>query len=245
MLHKLGVAVVACSLVLAVSCGKKSDEEQRSQPSPPAEQQAERSPQGQPAQQPPAQQPPAQQPAAQQPPQAPSAGPREGAPAQTLKASPGAPKAAPVPEQKPSGGVVEPAQPAPTAPAAAPKVETPVPQAARPAAPPAAVSAQPKPPARPILLSGAPLGAVKFEHAKHKVDCQTCHHPSREPKAASAPQQACTGCHTKPPQPGMKTGKQAAFHNPTATAGTCIDCHRKSGGDAPTKCTQCHRKENG
>ena len=95
-----------------------------------------------------------------------------------------------------------------------------------------------------VILKGAPMGGVKFEHAKHKVDCQTCHHPSREPRAASAPQQACTGCHTKPPQPGMKTGKQAAFHNPTATAGTCIDCHKKSGGAAPTKCVQCHKKEN-
>ncbi len=100
------------------------------------------------------------------------------------------------------------------------------------------------PPARPILLTGNPMGGVKFEHAKHKVECSTCHHASREPKPGGAPQEACTSCHTKPPQPGMKTAKQAAFHNPTATAGTCIDCHKKSGGDAPTKCMQCHKKEN-
>ncbi len=100
-------------------------------------------------------------------------------------------------------------------------------------------------PAKPILLTGSPMGGVKFEHAKHAaVACETCHHASREPKPGTAPQQACTDCHTKPPQPGMKTGKQAAFHNATATAGTCIDCHKKSGGNAPAKCAQCHKKEN-
>ena len=101
------------------------------------------------------------------------------------------------------------------------------------------------PPAKPILLTGNPMGGVRFEHAKHSVACVTCHHPSREPKPGSAPQQACTSCHTKPPQAGMTTGKQAAFHNATATAGTCIDCHKKAGVVAPTKCMQCHKKENG
>ncbi len=100
------------------------------------------------------------------------------------------------------------------------------------------------PPAKPILLTGNPMGAVKFEHAKHSVPCETCHHSSRPEKPATAPQEACTTCHTKPTQPGMKTGKQAAFHNATASAGTCIDCHKKSGGAAPTKCVQCHKKEN-
>ncbi len=101
-----------------------------------------------------------------------------------------------------------------------------------------------KPPSKPIVLTGNPMGGVRFEHAKHLVACGTCHHPSREPKPNSTPQQACTSCHTKPPQAGMKTTRQAAFHNPTATAGTCIDCHKKSGAAAPTKCTQCHKKEN-
>lgn len=100
------------------------------------------------------------------------------------------------------------------------------------------------PPAKPIILTGNPMGGVRFEHTKHPVACETCHHPSREPKPGKVAQQACTDCHTKPPQPGMKTGKQAAFHNAPATAGTCIDCHKKSGGAAPTKCTQCHKKEN-
>ncbi len=101
------------------------------------------------------------------------------------------------------------------------------------------------PPAKPILISGNPMGSVKFEHSKHQVACETCHHASRSEKPASAAQQACTNCHTKPTQAGMKTGKQAAFHNASATAGTCIDCHKKSGGAAPTKCTECHKKENG
>ncbi len=100
------------------------------------------------------------------------------------------------------------------------------------------------PPAKPIVLTGAPIGGVKFEHSKHKLDCTTCHHASREQKPNTAAQQACTLCHTKPPLPGMKTGKQAAFHNANATAGACIDCHKKSGGNAPSKCTQCHKKEN-
>ena len=104
--------------------------------------------------------------------------------------------------------------------------------------------AKAKPPSGPILLKGAPMGGVKFEHAKHQVACENCHHAPREPKPGTAPQAGCRSCHTTPPQPGMKTGKQAAFHNPTAIAGTCIDCHKKSGGNAPTKCMQCHKKEN-
>jgi competence protein ComEA len=131
------------------------------------------------------------------------------------------------------------AQPTPARPA------TPAPSAT-PAPPSQATPRQkPTPPAKPILLTGNPMGGVRFEHAKHPVACDTCHHPAREPKPGSAPQQACRSCHTKPLQPGMKTGKQAAFHNATATAGTCIDCHKKSGGGAaPTKCAQCHKKQN-
>ena len=121
-----------------------------------------------------------------------------------------------------------------------------VPATAKPATPVPAEAVKQKgtPPSKPILLTGNPMGGVRFEHIKHPVACETCHHPSRDPKPGKVAQQACTDCHTKPPQPGMKTGKQAAFHNPVATAGTCIDCHKKLGGNAPTKCTQCHKKEN-
>ncbi len=102
-----------------------------------------------------------------------------------------------------------------------------------------------------VILKGSPLGGVKFEHKLHTArvadKCETCHHASKPEKAAKAPQQACTDCHTKPPQPGMKTGLQAAFHNPLAQAGTCIDCHKKeaaAGKKAPVKCMDCHKKEN-
>ena len=100
------------------------------------------------------------------------------------------------------------------------------------------------PPAKPIVLTGAPMGGVRFEHAKHPVACDSCHHAPRQPKLGTAAQEACTSCHTKPVLAGMKTNKQAAFHNASASAGTCIDCHKKSGGSAPTKCMQCHKKEN-
>lgn len=101
-----------------------------------------------------------------------------------------------------------------------------------------------KAPAQSIVLTGAPMGGVRFDHGKHQVACETCHHAPRDPKRGSTEMAACTSCHTKPPQPGMNTGKQAAFHNASATAGTCIDCHKKSGAAAPTKCAQCHKKEN-
>ena len=109
---------------------------------------------------------------------------------------------------------------------------------------PSATQATATPPAKPILLTGAPMGGIRFEHAKHAVACDTCHHAPRQPKPGTAAQEACTSCHTKPVQAGMKTNKQGAFHNASATAGTCIDCHKKSGGSAPTKCIQCHKKEN-
>ena len=135
--------------------------------------------------------------------------------------------------------------PAPSSQAPAKQTSTPPAASPTPAASSQAAPKQkPTPPAKPILLTGSPMGGVRFVHAKHTIACNSCHHPGREPKPGSAPQQACTGCHTKPLQPGMKTGKQAAFHNATATAGTCIDCHKKSGGAAPTKCAQCHKKEN-
>jgi hypothetical protein len=109
-------------------------------------------------------------------------------------------------------------------------------------------------PADEMILKGAPLGAVKFTHKVHAEThaagkCETCHHPSKPEKPATAAQQACRDCHTKPPQAGMKTATQAAFHNPMAKAGTCIDCHVKSnaaGKAAPVgTCAKCHNKANG
>lgn len=102
-----------------------------------------------------------------------------------------------------------------------------------------------------FMLKNSPLGVVKFEHKRHQEraanNCETCHHASRPEKPAKAAQQSCFDCHTKPPQSGMKTGRQGAFHNPTAQAGTCIDCHRTQnaqGKKAPTKCMECHKKQN-
>ena len=103
------------------------------------------------------------------------------------------------------------------------------------------------------ILKGAPIGGVKFMHKLHQEraanKCKMCHHASKPEKAAKAPQQSCLECHTKPPQAGMKTGLQAAFHNPLAQAGACIDCHKQENAKGkkapgPGKCMECHRKEN-
>ena len=102
-----------------------------------------------------------------------------------------------------------------------------------------------------IILKGAPMGGVKFMHTAHSKDraikCETCHHPSKTEKPATAAEQACGDCHTKVAAAPMKTKYHAAFHNPTATAGICIDCHKAEnakGKKAPTKCAECHKKEN-
>ena len=55
------------------------------------------------------------------------------------------------------------------------------------------------------------------------------------------------GCHTKVAIAPMKTKRQAAFHNATAAAGTCINCHKAEnakGKLTPVKCLGCHKKEN-
>ncbi len=102
-----------------------------------------------------------------------------------------------------------------------------------------------------VIILPASMGAVKFMHTAHSKDrqikCETCHHSSKPEKPAKAAQQACRDCHTKVVAAPMKTKLQAAFHNPTATAGTCIDCHKAEnakGKKAPTKCADCHKKEN-
>lgn len=155
-------------------------------------------------------------------------------------------------EQQAAEKPAAPAQPATTA-AGAPT--TPSPAAApvtvakaapAPAMQPAAAPQKPAaPPAKPIVMKDSALGVVTFDHAKHKVDCATCHHPSKPEKAATKPQEACRTCHTKPVQAGMKTARQAAFHDAAAKKGTCIDCHTKeaaAGKKAPTTCKQCHVK---
>lgn len=103
-----------------------------------------------------------------------------------------------------------------------------------------------------VILKGAPMGGVKLTHKMHSETyaakkCDTCHHASKPEKANSAPQQACFDCHSTPAKAPMKTNKQAAFHNPMAKAGTCINCHvaeNAKGKKAPTKCIECHKKDN-
>ena len=105
-------------------------------------------------------------------------------------------------------------------------------------------------PTNPLLLKGASIGAVKFDHSAHlKVagKCEVCHHASMMQKPLKSPQQACTDCHTNPATPPVTTKLQAAFHNPSATSGLCIDCHKTedaNGKAAPLKCADCHKKTN-
>jgi hypothetical protein len=101
-----------------------------------------------------------------------------------------------------------------------------------------------------IVMKDAALGAVTFQHKSHDAraggKCQVCHHASKPEKPETRPNQACRECHTKPPSGGMKTSRQAAFHQSTAQSGTCIDCHKKevaAGKKAPLKCAECHLKE--
>jgi hypothetical protein len=113
------------------------------------------------------------------------------------------------------------------------------------------VRAQGKPEPTTIIMTGAPTGGVKFEHKLHSKDrgikCETCHHAAKPEKAPASANQACRDCHTKAPAAPMKTKTQAAFHNPMAKTGVCIDCHAKevkAGKKAPLKCAECHKKEN-
>jgi hypothetical protein len=105
-------------------------------------------------------------------------------------------------------------------------------------------------PVEPVTLKGPSMGAVKFPHAAHTRvagKCEICHHASKPQKPLKTSQEACTDCHTKPPTSPVSTGLQAAFHNPSATAGLCISCHKTEnteGKAAPVKCGDCHKKES-
>lgn len=109
----------------------------------------------------------------------------------------------------------------------------------------------PKPPDT-VVLKGAPMGGVKFAHKVHatdqKIDCKTCHHPSKPEKAMTSEYQKCTDCHTKTATAPMKTATRGAFHDPMAKKGVCVDCHVKQAAagktKAPAKCPDCHKKEN-
>ena len=105
-----------------------------------------------------------------------------------------------------------------------------------------------------VVLKGAPMGGVKLNHAKHAdpkaygAKCTDCHHASKPEKAMKTEAEKCSGCHTKVAEAPMKTKYQAAFHDPMAKKGTCVDCHVKAVAagkkTAPAKCADCHKKEN-
>jgi hypothetical protein len=164
-------------------------------------------------------------------------------------------------QKQPEAPSAEPAQKKPAAASAEPVPVRPEATGAEPAKP--AVVPTSTPAAAPVaqekkvapkevaLLKGGALGAVKFQHKLHTEragkKCETCHHASRPEKPGKAKQESCLDCHTRPPSPGMKTGLPAAFHNATAKAGVCIDCHQAEnarGKKAPIKCADCHKKEN-
>ncbi len=98
-----------------------------------------------------------------------------------------------------------------------------------------------------IKGQGATMAPVTFNHATHEklAKCDACHHASKAAMPLKAPQQACTDCHTKAGSEKVTTKLQAAFHNPTAKAGLCIDCHSKqaaAGKKTPKTCNDCHKK---
>lgn len=113
--------------------------------------------------------------------------------------------------------------------------------------------AQEKPPTT-VILKGAALGGVKFDHAKHSkmegVKCELCHHASKPEKPSKTAHQDCMDCHTKAATAPMKTATQGAFHVAMAKSGLCIDCHAKAiaagkaTAPAAGKCAMCHKKEN-
>jgi hypothetical protein len=99
-------------------------------------------------------------------------------------------------------------------------------------------------------MKGPSMGAVKFPHSAHTHvagKCEICHHASKPEKPLKTAREACTDCHHKPPTPPVNTSLQAAFHNPSATAGLCISCHKTENAEgkaAPVKCVDCHKKES-
>jgi hypothetical protein len=101
-----------------------------------------------------------------------------------------------------------------------------------------------------VVLKGGPLGDITLPHKAHTKDygakCENCHHPSKPEKALKTPTQKCSDCHVKVPAAPMKTKLQAAFHDPMAKKGTCVDCHAQAKAKGktkmPQKCADCHKK---
>ena len=111
--------------------------------------------------------------------------------------------------------------------------------------------AQAKTPKDTMVLTGSPMGGVKFKHEEHSknrgIKCDVCHHASKPEKAAKVATESCADCHAKTAAAPMKTTYKLAFHDAMAKKGTCIDCHtaeNAKGKKAPTKCMECHQKAN-
>jgi hypothetical protein len=118
---------------------------------------------------------------------------------------------------------------------------------------PEAVHPIPDPAPEIIILTGNPMGGVEFRHRLHtqirEIQCSTCHHESRPQKPLTAAYQPCRSCHTEPASAPMSTNTEAAFHNPGATAGLCITCHKTEDTEhkhklAPVTCQECHNPAN-
>jgi len=79
------------------------------------------------------------------------------------------------------------------------------------------------------------FGPVKFMHKTHVADreikCEVCHHPQRVVLPRTGQEQLCGSCHTRNPELPVKTNLQGAYHNPGATKGVCIDCHKKANAE--------------
>jgi hypothetical protein len=227
-----GWAALSLILVLVLGgCSGKQASEGASQASPPVQEQSikpEPAPQAVPA---------------AEPETVASPGKQEPPAAAALPAPAPQPKAEP--SRVPETQAVSNAEPTPKEAAQPPQVVPSVPQEPPPTESRKAV------PKDVVILTGSPLGGVRFEHKLHVAragnNCATCHHPSRPEKPASGPQQACSDCHTSVAMPPMKTKRQAAFHNPTGQSGTCIDCHKAENAKAkkaPLNCMECHKPEN-
>ncbi len=90
-----------------------------------------------------------------------------------------------------------------------------------------------------IKLEGGKLPPVNFSHTTHveknKLDCVTCHHKDKDPKAP----EACVKCHLVTEVKDNAPMAKDAFHK------QCQNCHKEStakGVKAPTACNECHKK---
>lgn len=75
--------------------------------------------------------------------------------------------------------------------------------------------------------------AVTFDHAKHKVDCETCHHNAKEGKFK------CGDCHKG--EAGKAPAMKDAAHE--KEKGKCWGCHNKASANVKKelKCADCHK----